>query len=311
VAYLGTAAVIATGAGAYGAAAASSPTASPPPAVHATASGPFATTSGAPVTSPDQASTLPWLSHDSETTPVSLASADHLAAVAQAAGTPATHTVTVASAAPAHAVAATPAPAHAVAATPARAHAATAVAPSPSPAPQPARPSLNTWAGIEDAAANQGANSPVAVMNNPLPVGVGAPQSQMPMNQEQWGNAITITRQALDKGMGLRSAVIAVATAMQESKLININYGTYDSLGLFQQRPSAGWGSPTQVTDPVYASNAFLDALHSYQLNNPDWATQPVWQPAQGVQGSAFPQAYEQWEVQAAQIVMGVAHNLL
>lgn len=319
VAYLGTAAVIASGAGAFGAAAASGQAASAPPALHTTASGPVATTTAsAPATMSELASAVPWLSPDSLSTPVSLPSADHAAAVADGAGTQAAQPATVVSAAPAQAtpVAATAAPVAAsaapVAASAAPVAAAAPAAPAqPAPAPAPARPSLNTWPGIEDAAANQGANSPVAVMYNPLPVGVGAPQSQLPMNQEQWGNATTIVRQALAKGMGLRSAVIAVATAMQESKLININYGTYDSLGLFQQRPSAGWGSAAQVTDPAYASDAFLDALHNYQVGNPGWATQPVWMAAQGVQNSAFPQAYEQWEVQAAQVVMGVAHNLL
>jgi hypothetical protein len=308
VAYLGTAAVIATGAGAAGAAVASAPAASLPPGLHAAASAPIATTANAPVTSSGLASALPAVSQDSLATPVSLPSADHVAAVAEAGETPVAHAAPVMNPAPAHsatAVAASSPPAQPAA------PAAPAAPATPAPAPQPAQPSLNTWSGIEDAAANQGADSAVPVMDNPLPVGVASAQSQMPMDQEQWGNATTIVRQALDKGMGLRSAVIAVATAMQESKLININYGTYDSLGLFQQRPSAGWGSASQVTDPVYASNAFLDALHNYQLNNPDWATQPVWMPAQGVQDSAFPQAYEQWEVQAAQIVMGVAHNLL
>lgn len=322
VAYLGTAAVIASGAGAFGAAAASGPAASAPPALHAAASGPMA----APATVSELAPSVPWLSPGSLPTPVSLPPgspsapvslpsgslsapvslppAYHAAAVAEGAATPAAHPATVVNAAPAQA--ATP-----VAASAAPAAAAPAAPAQPAAAPAPARPSLNTWTGIEDAAANQGANSPVAVMYNPLPLGVGAPQSQLPMNQEQWGNATTIVRQALAKGMGLRSAVIAVATAMQESKLININYGTYDSLGLFQQRPSVGWGTPAQVTDPVYASNAFLDALHNYQVSNPGWATQPVWMAAQGVQNSAFPQAYEQWEVQAAQVVMGVAHNLL
>jgi hypothetical protein len=176
-------------------------------------------------------------------------------------------------------------------------------------APAPAAASLNSWQAIEGAAARHGGVLPA--MDIPLPVGVTADQSQMPISGDQWNNATTIVQQALNKGMGLRSAVIAVATAMQESKLVNIDYGTYDSLGLFQQRPSCGWGTAAQVTDPAYASDAFLDALHTYQVNNPGWATQPVWQPAQAVQGSAFPQAYEQWEVQAASVVMGVARNLL
>jgi hypothetical protein len=101
-----------------------------------------------------------------------------------------------------------------------------------------------------------------------------------------------------------------VATAMQESTLENLQYGTYDSLGLFQQRPSAGWGTPAQVTNPVYASDAFLNALRQYQAGNPGWATQPLWQAAQGVQNSGFPYAYAKWEVQAAQVVANVAGHM-
>ena len=60
--------------------------------------------------------------------------------------------------------------------------------------------------------------------------------------------------QALAKGMGARSAVIAVATAMQESQLVNVDYGTSDSLGLFQQQPDCGWGTAQQVLNPAYAA---------------------------------------------------------
>jgi hypothetical protein len=312
VACLGVATAVATGAGAAGAAAVSGPAASLPPALQ-TASGAVAGVSWQPD------SGLPSLSQnsltqDSLTTPVNLPSVDQAAAAAisanstpVAAGTSG-HSATAIAAGTSGSPAAGPGASAAPAPAPASAPPAAPASQAPA---APARPSLATWSGIEDAAANQGAGSPVAVMNNPLPIGVTAAQSQMPMNGVQWQNATTIVQQALDKGMGLRSAVIAVATAMQESQLINIDYGTYDSLGLFQQRPSAGWGTAAQVTDPVYAADAFLDALHNYQVSNPDWASQPVWQPAQAVQNSAYPTAYEQWEVQAAQIVMGCARNLL
>ena len=100
--------------------------------------------------------------------------------------------------------------------------------------------------------------------------------------------------------MGIRSAVIAVATAMQESQLLNINYGDRDSLGLFQQRPSMGWGTAAQVTDPAYAADAFLQALQQHQATDPSWARQPLWANAQAVQNSGFPFAYAKWETQAA-----------
>ena len=132
----------------------------------------------------------------------------------------------------------------------------------------------------------------------------------MSISGTQMSNATTIVRQALRHRMGLRSAVIAVATAMQESTLLNLGYGDRDSLGLFQQRPSAGWGSPAQVTNPSYAAAAFLAALRRYQADNPLWATQPLWQAAQGVQGSGFPYAYARWEDQAARIV-AAARRLL
>src|SRR5258708_16337802 len=111
--------------------------------------------------------------------------------------------------------------------------------------------------------------------------------------------------------MGLRSAVIAVATSMQESTLLNLSYGDSDSLGLFQQRPSCGWGTPAQIQRPAYAADAFLNALHGYQASNPDWARQPLWEPAQGVQGSAFPTAYARCEAQAAHLVAPVAHHMV
>ena len=138
------------------------------------------------------------------------------------------------------------------------------------------------------------------------PVGTSGPQNYMPLSADQQANATTIVQQALAKKMGIRSAVIAVATSMQESQLQNINYGDQDSLGLFQQQPSMGWGSPQQILDPQFAADAFLTALQQYQASNPGWATQPLWTSAQGVQKSGFPTAYAQWESQAAQLVQQI-----
>jgi cell wall-associated NlpC family hydrolase len=90
---------------------------------------------------------------------------------------------------------------------------------------------------------------------------------------------------------------------MQESTLRNINYGDRDSLGLFQQRPSQGWGSPAQVTDPVYATTTFLDRLGQV----PGWETLPITVAAQTVQRSAFPSAYAKWEGLAAQLVQALS----
>ena len=138
------------------------------------------------------------------------------------------------------------------------------------------------------------------------PVTFYGPQETMPLTSAQYANASTIVHQALAKKMGVRAAVVAVATAMQESELNNLNYGDRDSLGLFQQRPSCGWGTEAQLMDPAYAADAFLTALGHYQASNPQWATQPLWQAAQGVQASGFPTAYAKWEAQAAGLVQQI-----
>ena len=142
------------------------------------------------------------------------------------------------------------------------------------------------------------------------PLSVSGPQAYMPMTASRMANATTIVRQALTRHMGLRAAVIAVATAMQESTLENISYGDRDSEGLFQQRPSAGWGSPTQITNPAYAADAFLNALHGHQQADPAWASQPLWENAQAVQNSGFPYAYAKWEAQAAQVVSSITRHM-
>ena len=92
-----------------------------------------------------------------------------------------------------------------------------------------------------------------------------------------------------------RAATIAVATAMQESKLVNLDYGDRDSLGLFQQRPSQGWGTPEQVRDPVYATNAFYDVL----VKIDGYRAMQITDVAQQVQRSAFPEAYADHEPDA------------
>lgn len=116
---------------------------------------------------------------------------------------------------------------------------------------------------------------------------------------EQLDNAHTIVRTTAARDLPRRAAVIAVATAMTESRLRNLPYGDQDSLGLFQQRPSMGWGTPEQVTDPVYATNAFLDRL----VEVPNWRHRPLAEVAQAVQHSAFPDRYARWEDDAQQVV--------
>ncbi|MFI2563113.1 hypothetical protein [Paenarthrobacter sp. NPDC018779] len=112
---------------------------------------------------------------------------------------------------------------------------------------------------------------------------------------DQTANASLITAISVRRGLPPRAASIALATAMQESRLRNINYGDEagpDSRGLFQQRPSQGWGTEAQVMDPVYAANAFYDGL----VKIPGYESMEVTQAAQAVQRSAFPRAYAQHE---------------
>jgi hypothetical protein len=173
-----------------------------------------------------------------------------------------------------------------------------------------AQPRLGTWNQIQHAAAGVSHGS-LPPADRLLPVSTDGPQSYLPMTAAREANAAVIVGQAFRLHMGIRSAVVAVATAMQESQLVNIGYGTYDSLGLFQQRPSMGWGTPAQIMHPAYASDAFLRALRQYQHADPGWASQPLYQAAQGVQKSAFPYAYARWEDQAAQVVAHVAKRML
>ena len=132
---------------------------------------------------------------------------------------------------------------------------------------------------------------------------VGSGSTAATLSDEQRQNASTIIAVARRKGTPPRAWLVALATAKQESDLINVNYGDRDSLGLFQQRPSQGWGTPGQVTDPVYSTTTFLDHL----LQVPGWERLPITVAAQTVQRSAFPDAYAKWEGLAADLVAQLA----
>ncbi len=136
-----------------------------------------------------------------------------------------------------------------------------------------------------------------------MPLSVTAHQVSIRLNATQLRNAAAIVTAAREMHLPPRAAVIAVATALQESKLHNYgNLGRrndHDSLGLFQQRPSCGWGTPTQVTNPDHAAKAFLSRL--VRIGN--WNTIPLTVAAQKVQVSAFGSRYAQWETEAASIV--------
>ncbi len=116
-------------------------------------------------------------------------------------------------------------------------------------------------------------------------------EGEVNLNLDQMANAATIAAVGLRRGLPTRAVVVALATARQESKLLNLPGGDRDSLGLFQQRPSMGWGTEEQLADPRYAANAFYTAL----LKVPGWQDMRVTDAAQAVQHSATPEAYEQW----------------
>lgn len=126
------------------------------------------------------------------------------------------------------------------------------------------------------------------------------------MTAEQARNAITIAQVARDLQVPRRGLQIAIATAIQESKLVNLTGGDRDSGGLFQQRPSQGWGSRAEVTNPVLAARAFFgEAQHTGNpglLDLPGWQKLPLTQAAQTVQRSGYPDAYAQWEDVAGDI---------
>lgn len=122
------------------------------------------------------------------------------------------------------------------------------------------------------------------------------------LTPEQAANAATISMVTVQRGLPPKAATVALATAIQESKLRNLTYGDADSLGLFQQRPSQGWGTPEQVTDPIYATNAFLDALEAV----PDWSDWVVTEIAQEVQRSRYPDAYADHEGEARVLASGL-----
>jgi hypothetical protein len=118
------------------------------------------------------------------------------------------------------------------------------------------------------------------------------------LDTQQASIAATIAGVAHQESMPSEAVSIAYATAMQESKLHNLDYGTSDSVGVFQQRPSQGWGPARKLIDPVYASTRFFRAL----ARVPGYQRLPVYQAAQAVQHSADGYAYAQYQTLAAHL---------
>jgi len=115
------------------------------------------------------------------------------------------------------------------------------------------------------------------------------------LDREQVANAQTIAAQATALGLPHHAVTVALAAALQESRLHNLRSGDRDSVGLFQQRPSQGWGAAAQLVDARYAASAFLRALVSVN----GWQNLSVNDAAQRVQHSATPTAYGHWESEA------------
>jgi hypothetical protein len=133
----------------------------------------------------------------------------------------------------------------------------------------------------------------------PLPVSEGCvahtPDGIVDLDVGQMGNAGTIAAVTVSRNLPEWAATVALATAMQESQLVNLSGGDRDSVGLFQQRPSQGWGAASLIEDPVYATDKFLDRLVAI----PGYAELPLTVAAQDVQHSGYPDAYAQHESDA------------
>lgn len=131
---------------------------------------------------------------------------------------------------------------------------------------------------------------------------VATTAGQFVTTPDQAANAATIAAVGHRLGLPDHAVTIALATALQESRLINLPGGDRDSVGLFQQRPSEGWGAPSQLRSPVYASTAFYNAL----TRLPGWENLAVTEAAQAVQHSASPDAYAAQEAEARSLAIAL-----
>ncbi len=145
--------------------------------------------------------------------------------------------------------------------------------------------------------------APVPAWKQLHPYKIPAGQQTFTPSAEQMRNAKAIVDAGKEMRLPPRAWVIAVSTALQESTLHNYGHlgdrNDHDSQGLFQQRPSSGWGTPKQITNPKYASKSFYKGL----IQVPDWKKRSVTSAAQEVQVSAFPNHYAKWERQAGSII--------
>jgi hypothetical protein len=133
-------------------------------------------------------------------------------------------------------------------------------------------------------------------------IATGAAPSGTHLDADQLHNAATIISVGTSMGVPSPGETIALATALQESDLRNLPSGDRDSLGLFQQRPSQGWGTPAQILDPAYAAREF----YTHLLATPGWRSMSTTAAAQAVQHSAYPDAYQKWQPLAATLASGL-----
>ncbi len=136
------------------------------------------------------------------------------------------------------------------------------------------------------------------LVSEPTACAVAAGRQNVELTVSQSGIAATIAGVAARRDLPVKALQIAYATALQESKLTDLNYGDRDSVGVFQQRPSEGWGTAKEIENPVYASGRFFGALVAI----PGYQHLPVYQAAQDVQHSADGSAYGQYAPVAGQL---------
>jgi len=145
-----------------------------------------------------------------------------------------------------------------------------------------------------------------AAPNKGLPCRVVANGHSYALDRAQAANAAIIAAAAGTVGLPHHAVTIGIAAALQESRLHNLAYGDRDSLGLFQQRPSQGWGTPAQILDPRFAAESFFRALARID----GWPDMTVTDAAQHVQHSAQPTAYAAWEHEARALARATTGEL-
>jgi murein DD-endopeptidase MepM/ murein hydrolase activator NlpD len=168
--------------------------------------------------------------------------------------------------------------------------------------------SCATLAGLLPPACHSPASPPTRPAEPAEPAGPAGPGPDCTppvaaWDHEQVANAAVIVEVGVDRGVPVWGQVIAVAVAMQESRLRNLDHGDRGPLGLFQQRPDQGWGSRSQPLDPAHAARTFYHKL----LAVDGWQRLPLSAAAQAVQHSAHPDAYTAWADDAATLVAAVS----